>query len=61
MLVDGTIDNAKDMYNIQAYPTTYFIDTEGNIRNRIVGSMSKNQLINEIEKVLEQMRSVISV
>ncbi len=53
ILVDGTIDNTENMYNVRAFPTTYFIDTEGNIGNKIVGQMTKDQLINEIEKVLE--------
>ncbi len=53
ILVDGTIDNTENMYNVRAFPTTFFIDTEGNIENKIIGEMTTDQLINEIEKVLE--------
>ena len=52
-MVDGTIDNTENMYNVRAFPTTFFIDTEGNIANKIIGAMTTDRLIDEIDKVLE--------
>lgn len=35
-------------YEILSYPTSFFIDTEGVIRNRIVGTLSKDMIYREM-------------
>ena len=38
-------------YNVQAFPTTLFVDVDGIVRSRHVGQLSANQLDAELKKI----------
>lgn len=44
---------AMERYNVKMLPTTYFIDRQGNVRHRRVGSMTKSAMREQIESLLE--------
>ncbi len=49
-----TVDrNAVRTYNVSNYPQTLFIDKEGNIVSQRIGMLSKDILVQEIEKITE--------
>ena len=49
-----TVDrNAVRTYNVSNYPQTLFIDKEGNIVSQRIGKLSKDILVQEIEKITE--------
>ena len=49
-----TIDrNAVRTYNVSSYPQTLFIDKDGNIVSQRIGMLSKDILVQEIEKITE--------
>jgi cytochrome c biogenesis protein CcmG/thiol:disulfide interchange protein DsbE len=41
-----------DLYEIQAFPTTYFIDAQGAIRDITLGSMTLEQMESKIKRIL---------
>ncbi|MBE7467562.1 MAG: hypothetical protein DPW09_35585 [Anaerolineae bacterium] len=43
---------AGNIYQVRAIPTTYFIDGQGVIRDIQIGSMSQDQIIAKLEKLL---------
>lgn len=50
VLVDekGSI-NAR--YNVMSLPTSYFIDSDGVIRNKVIGAMSEEHMVKEMRKL----------
>ena len=49
-----TVDrNAVRTYNVSNYPQTLFIDKDGNIVSQRIGMLSKDVLVQEIEKITE--------
>ena len=48
---DTTLE-AGYKYNVNAIPTTYFIDKEGNIANYVKGTVSKEALLDNINSIL---------
>lgn len=47
-----TENKAAAAYNISSIPATFFIDSNGNINNSVVGAMSMTQLEMEVQKLL---------
>lgn len=47
---------SKTLSNLTAFPTTYFVDKEGNIIDSIEGSGDYNEWKNRIEKVLKGLQ-----
>lgn len=43
---------AGNIYQVRAIPTTYFIDGEGIIRDIQIGTMSRDQIVSKLEKLL---------
>ncbi len=52
--IDGTIDKISPIWDVRAIPTTYFLSENGEVVYKNVGMMTKEQLI-EILDVLLQM------
>ena len=49
-----TLDrDAVRTYNVTSYPQTIFIDKDGNIVSQRIGMLSKDMLVQEIEKITE--------
>ncbi len=44
---------AINEYNIQALPTTFFIDRQGQVRRRQVGAMSKSFIVQQVKPLLD--------
>lgn len=51
-LIDGSIDRIMQSWGIEAIPTTFILNGNGEVLFRNVGMMSKDQLTNAIEKSL---------
>lgn len=43
---------AGEIYQVRSIPTTYFIDAEGIIRTVQIGSITKEQVLAHLEKLL---------
>ena len=43
---------AGNIYQVRSIPTTYFIDAEGIIQDIQIGSMSREQIVGKLEKLL---------
>ncbi len=41
------------LYQIQAFPTTYFIDTQGAIRDIVLGSMTLEQMEGKVKHIID--------
>jgi len=54
MDVAGTVSNR---YLIQAFPTTYVVDTQGVVRKKIIGMIDAGTLELELRKLLAEKRS----
>lgn len=52
ILIDGSIDKIMSKWRIEAIPTTFILNSDGKVLFQKVGMMSKDQLINAIEKSL---------
>ncbi len=52
----GTREIVSKFGNIQAIPTTFVIDPEGNICQRYVGYTPKDKFINDIERLLKERK-----
>lgn len=49
-----TLDrDAVRTYNVTSYPQTIFIDKDGNVVSQRIGMLSKDMLVQEIEKITE--------
>jgi thioredoxin-related protein len=48
----GQVDEAMKLYQVQAYPTTSFIDRKGNVVDKIEGGMDKAAFEEELAKIL---------
>ena len=53
----GSREIVSKFGNIQAIPTTFVIDPEGNICQRYVGYTPKDKFINDIERLLRERNS----
>jgi peroxiredoxin len=51
-LVDAQKEIAKSYGSIQAIPTTFIIDRQGSVVQRIVGSQSKEAFVAAIQKAM---------
>ena len=51
-LIDGSIDTIMPEWGIEAIPTTFILNGNGEVLFHNVGMMAKDQLINAIEKSL---------
>ena len=52
MDLDGSIFAA---YGIQAFPTTFMIDTEGNVYGYVAGSLSEDMIRNIIQQTIDSV------
>ncbi|MFC3040476.1 TlpA family protein disulfide reductase [Virgibacillus xinjiangensis] len=50
ILLDETSEVA-DEYKVQAYPTTYMIDSEGRIQSRMMGAMNYDMMVERLEEM----------
>lgn len=41
----------KALYNVMSFPTSYFIDSDGVIRNKVIGAMSEEHMVKEMGKL----------
>jgi peroxiredoxin len=55
-LIDGSIDTIMPKWGIEAIPTTFILNGNGEVLFSNVGMMSKDQLINAIEKSLNSLK-----
>lgn len=39
------------LYNVNAFPTSYFIDSDGVIRNKVIGSLSKENMYKQMSRL----------
>ena len=53
VLFDTLDRDAVRTYNVTSYPQTIFIDKDGNIVSQRIGMLSKDMLVQEIEKITE--------
>lgn len=54
MLLDKE-GEVTDAYRVRAFPTTYFVDHEGVVRNIVVGSMTEEQFNEEMDALFALM------
>jgi peroxiredoxin len=54
---DASPVNVANNWGIEAIPTTFFLDEEGNVLDSVVGQMSKDNLISKIETFLSRNRT----
>ncbi|MCG9479335.1 MAG: TlpA family protein disulfide reductase [Actinomycetia bacterium] len=52
ILIDGSVDTIMGAWGIRAIPTTYILDTDGTVLADFTGLLTKQKLIDEIEKRL---------
>lgn len=45
-------DQIRKKYNVQYYPTTFFIDSSGVIQDKFIGEMKEQDIINGINKLV---------
>ncbi|MFC2949819.1 peroxiredoxin family protein [Virgibacillus sediminis] len=50
ILLDET-SAVADKYKVQAYPTTYMIDSEGRIQSRMMGAMNYDMMVERLEEM----------
>jgi len=43
--------NVSTLYKVQGYPTSYFVDGKGIIRQKIVGAMSYDYMVNQLKEM----------
>jgi thioredoxin-related protein len=48
----GDSAEAPKAYNVQGYPTTVFINREGNVVDTVLGGMGKDQLVAKVQGLL---------
>ncbi|WLR52566.1 TlpA disulfide reductase family protein [Bacillus tianshenii] len=51
VLMDGNGKVNTDLYNVVSLPTTYFIDSNGKLQNQMIGAMSYDQMVTNIENL----------
>ncbi len=53
ILIDGTIDKISPIWDVRAIPTTYFLSENGEVMFKNVGMMTKEQLVEIFETLLQ--------
>jgi len=57
IVMDSSSANVANIWGIEAIPTTFFLDEQGNILDSVVGQIPKENLISKIEAFLSRNRT----
>lgn len=57
ILIDNQVANVSGNWGISAIPTTYFIDTDGEIIDKWIGQIPKQELVSVIKGLLERNKA----